>query len=102
MVKAQQTIASAKHGCHFINGHADAIEKGGGDIFNITVRRYACKGEDNISEASVVTIHAKRIVIATGAYGNVKPNIQVQPSGRILESICALFIYYFIIKKIKI
>ena len=79
LVKAQQTISSSKYGCQFVNGQADSIEKLDEKLFCITVKRYLddkerVGGEENIQ---TMKVQAKRVIIATGAYANVKPNLQV-------------------------
>ena len=80
LVQAQQTIASSKHGCRFINGQAESIERDehSKEKFNITIRKYSSRREKrSVEDTSLVTIEAKRIIIANGAYCNVKPSIQV-------------------------
>ena len=71
LVKAQQKIASAQNGCKFIHGHANHIEKDEENMFIIHVTKYEGDVEEN------VIAKARRLIIATGAYANVKPNFQV-------------------------
>ena len=73
LVKAQQKIASLKNGCKFINGCANHIEKNE-QLFDIHISKYSDIGYGN---EEIVIIKARRVIIATGAYANVKPDIQV-------------------------
>ena len=73
LVKAQQKIASLKNGCKFINGCATHIEKQK-ELFDIHISKYSDSGYGN---NEIVVIKARRVIIATGAYANVKPDIQV-------------------------
>ena len=73
LVKAQQKIASLKNGCKFINGCATHIEKHE-ELFNIRISKYSDSGYGN---EEIIIIKARRVIIATGAYANVKPDIQV-------------------------
>ena len=80
LVKAQQTIASSKYGCLFLNGQAESIEKPDENLFCITVKRYLDEKErvDGKENTQTLKVQAKRIIIATGAYANVKPDLQVR------------------------
>ena len=73
LVKAQQKIAFEHNGCKFINGHANSIEKEDDEFFIVTVAKYS----DNEENAETTIVQSKRLIIATGAYANVKPDIQV-------------------------
>ena len=74
LVKAQQKIAFEHNGCKFINGHAKSIEKEDNRFFNVTVAKYSENDEEN---AETIIVQGRRLIIATGAYANVKPDIQV-------------------------
>ena len=74
LVKAQQKIAFEHNGCKFINGHGKSIEKEDDDLFNVTVAKYFDNDKEN---AETIIVQGRRLIIATGAYANVKPDIQV-------------------------
>ena len=78
LVKAQQKIAHLRYGCHFINGRAEDVKKHSEEMFIIKTMKYSTNNADRGTEAAeTINIYAKRVIIATGAYANVKPNLQV-------------------------
>ena len=78
LVKAQQKIARLRYGCHFINGHAEDVKKHAEDMFSINTMKYSTNNTDRGTEpTTTINIYAKRVIIATGAYANVKPNLKV-------------------------
>ena len=47
-------------------------------MFSINTMKYSTNNTDRGTEpAKTINIYAKRVIIATGAYANVKPNLQV-------------------------
>jgi len=77
LVKAQQNIASSKYGCKFLNGQADSIEEGEDNLFIVTAKEYTSKGEGGGNKnTQTITVYTKRVILATGAYANVKPDIK--------------------------
>ena len=78
MVKAQQNIASSKYGCQFLNGEVDSIDEGKGKVFVVTAKEYIAKDEGAENQnAQNITLYTKRVILSTGAYANVKPDIKV-------------------------
>ena len=77
LVKAQQNFAFSQYGCQFMNGQADAIEKIYENLFSITVKQYMDDDDAENETTQTITVFAKRVIIATGAYANIKPDIKV-------------------------
>ena len=86
LIKAQQSIASTKYGCEFIEGQVDKITKISQNAkeenctepkFTLNVKRYN-ENDLSSSEQETFEIRANRIVLANGVYTNILPTYEVK------------------------
>ena len=87
LIKAQQKLASSKHGCRLLDGQVERITKMKEDghnlkfresYFLVDVSKYVTGSSIEASSTNVSTqVKTKRVILATGVYTNILPILQV-------------------------
>ena len=84
LIKAQHTIAGSKFGCRLMDGQVEKVSRleistkdsiASNSLFQIEIKKYeTC----HVSIQNLYcTVRAKRVILATGAYTNIIPKLQV-------------------------
>lgn len=84
LIKAQHTIAGSKFGCRLMDGQVENVTRleidkeesiTSNNLFKIVIKMYETSHVSN--DTMYCTVRAKRVILATGAYTNIIPKLQV-------------------------